>query len=467
MIFILVGMFAVLLAGIAAVSILDRRFARDISICAGGLLLALVALAIAGSFLNISSAGQLYSLIPSLNISMSFDIGIVQQILLLLSSTVILAALVSKRDDAHGKAPFLLLLLFGVSAVGLFSTSNLVFFLVFWEIGVISMFFKINLLGHANRKRASQRFLIYSMASSALLLLGILLIYFYTPMHSFDIQYIIQNSSLMPESVQALIFVAMAGAFFIKMPVFPFHFWIKSAYTEASGEGSVLLSGILSKYGAYGMLLLFLMLPAAKGFGIYLLAIGTFSAFYAAFLSLRQQNLKSLLTYVSMAEMGIILVGISSGSLLGSYGAAYAMLAQGLAMGLLFLVAGSVEYMFGLRNLGTLHGVVDSSASSSYSFMIGLLAVVGLPLTAGFVGELMMLISAYQGFGLFGIVPFASLAIIGASLYLVLSKTFLSTNEVSAPAVLLGARQRWGYSLLASLVFLLGIVPFVLLGFRL
>jgi NADH-quinone oxidoreductase subunit M len=460
-------MFAALLAGIAAVAVLDKRFSRGIAICASALVLALVVMAVAGSFFNISSSGQFYSLIPSLGISLSFDIGIIQQILLLLSSAVVLAALISKLDDAQGKIPPALMLIFDVSAVGLFYTSNLVFFLIFWEIGMIVMFFKINLLGHANRKQASERFLIYSMASSALLLFAILLIYFYTPVHSFDIQYIIQNSSLIHETTQILIFAAMAGAFFIKMPVFPFHLWIKSAYAEASGEGSMLLSGILSKYGAYGMLLLFLMLPAAKGFGVYMLIISAFSAFYAAFLALRQTDLRGLLAYASMAEMGIILVGISSGSLIGSYGAAYAMLAQGLSMALLFLVAGSVEYMFGVRNLSTLHGIVEGSAASSYSFMVGLLAVVGLPMTAGFVGEIMMLIGAYQGFGIPGIVPFASLIIIGASLYLAFSRSFLSTNEVSEPAALLDARQKAGYSLLVCLIFLLGIAPFVMLGFNL
>jgi NADH:ubiquinone oxidoreductase subunit 4 (chain M) len=124
------------------------------------------------------------------------------------------------------------MLLFGLAAIGLFSSSNLILFFIFWDVGVVATFFMISYIGSANRRSAALKFLVYSLGASAALLLGIILIYFGTPLHSFNIAYIISHGSLMPIGIQESIFVLLFVAFMIKMPIFPLHSWMADAYTN-------------------------------------------------------------------------------------------------------------------------------------------------------------------------------------------------------------------------------------------
>ena len=459
----IIFVFAFLIAGLIAVIALDRKFSKSASIIASAGALAVVLFMVFGQFagINLQNSGTLYQFATDFGIALSFNIGTIQMILLAASSVILLGSVLAIHYSKNRKSAYALALLFGISSAGIFTTSNLIFFFVFWDIGLIALFFTIGFLGYANRKVASQKFLIYSFASSTLLLLGILLIYFYSPVHSFDMQYIMQNGSAIPNAVQVLIFAVLAVAFLIKMPVFPFHLWMNRAYTEAPTQGSMLLSGVLSKYGAYGLLLLFLMLPIAQKFAPYIAALAVLSSLYAAFLAIRQTDMKQMLAYVSMAEVGILVLGIASGTLIGTNGAAYGMLTQGLSMALLFLAVGYIEYMFGTRDIRMLRGIVNSSNATTYSFFIGFLAVVGLPLTAGFIAELMIFMGAYSAFGLYAIAMFAVLILIAANFYFVISKSMLSTEESANPAKLLTAKHWIAYALLMFFIFFFGIFPFI------
>lgn len=406
-----------------------------------------------------------YSYISSMGISLGLSINIVSLALLIMSSVVLFAtALAGNPENEHPKLSSALVALFQFASVGLFTSASMFLFFVFWDIGVIALFFMINTLGSANSRQASMNFLIYEIAASSLLLLGILMIYFYTPVHSFNIQSIIANAASIPTNVQTAIFFILFGAFMINMPLFPAHFWLPDAHTEASTQGSMLLSGILTKFGGFGMLLLFMMLPISHTYAIYIAVLAIVSTFYSVLVLMKQTDIKRIIAYSTIVEMGIIMLGISAGNAFGTYGATYAMLSHGLAVALMFLVVGSLKHIFGERNISILKGTVINATLTTYTFIVGVLAMVGFPLTAGFIADILLFIGALQAFGILGLLPLLALIIMGAFLYFVISKSMLSSKEHSEPVDFITIEQKIGYAILVFFIFLYGFLPFMILN---
>jgi len=428
------------------------------------MLLAFGMLAIALSTGSASISEQ-YPYIPSLGISLGFRIDIIPLMLLIMSAVVLfVAALAANPGREKPKTASVLILLFQLAAVGFFASANLLLFFVFWDIGVIALFLMINILGSANRKAASINFLIYEILASSFLFLGIILIYAYTPVHSFNIAYIAANAASISPAMQSVIFALFFLAFMINMPIFPMHFWLPDAHTEASASGSMLLSGILTKFGAFGMLILFSMMPIAAQYSPYIAALAIVSTFYSVLLLLRQKDLKRIIAYSTIVEMGIILLGISVGNSLGTCGAAYLMLSHGLVIALMFLVVGMLKYIFGERGIQFLKGTVLNAQFTTYAFVFGVFAMVGLPLTSGFIADIMLFAGSFQAFGIYGLLPLAALAIMGAYMYFAISKSMLSTTEHSFTMQFIGKAQKFGYSILIFFILLFGILPFILLN---
>lgn len=403
--------------------------------------------------------------IPALSVLLNFRLNPISFALSLMAGIVAFVTLLSgNAEQEHEQLSGSLVLLFQASALGLFAAGNLFLFFIFWDVGVVTMFFMLYLLGSANRRRAAIKFLLYELLASLLLLLAIMMIYFYTPIHSFDIQYIIQNSQLIPTSTQFLIFFLLFVAFLINMPVFPVHLWLPDAHTEASTQGSMLLSGILTKFGGYGMILTFFMLPMSSQFAGVIAILAAFSAFYAAFVLMPVHDIKRIVAYTTIVEMSIILFAIASQNGLGIAGATFGMLAHGFTISLLFLAAGSAGHMFGERDIRVLRGVVRNAFETAYTFLTGVLATTGVPLTAAFVGDILIFMGALQAFSLFGIFPLVALLLTGAYLYYVVNKSFLSTKEVTQNINYIGTSQRAGYFILIACIFFFGIAPFIILN---
>lgn len=441
-----------------------RKYHRKILLGATLVNMLLAISILASSLLSGSaSISEQYAYIPSLGVTLGFRIDIIPLMLLLMSSVVLfVAALAANPDKENQITSSLLILLFQLAAVGLFTSANLLLFFIFWDIGIIALFLMINILGSANRKVASTNFLIYEIFASALLLLGILLIYAYTPVHSFDISYIMANASSIPPVIQPVIFLLLAIAFMINMPIFPMHFWLPDAHTEASTSGSMLLSGILTKFGAFGMLILFSMLPIAAKYSPYIAALAIISTFYSVLLMLRQKDLKRIIAYSTIVEMGLILLGISANNSLATYGAAYLMLAHGLVIALMFLVVGMLKHIFGERGISFLKGTVLNAQSTTYAFIFGVFAMIGLPLTPGFIADILIFTGSFQAFGIYGMLPLAAIGIMGAYLYFVVSKSMLSTKEHSTIEQPISPAQKIGYSTLIISIIIFGVLPFLI-----
>ncbi len=461
-------MIALLLAGVLIVSASDRKLSRQVGILFSSIALA-IALVMLVEYLHGGTVtySEAIPYISSFGIYIQFYANQFSIPLSLLAGIVTLAALIGGNPMREKeKATTALALLFEASAIGLFASGNLFLFFIFWDVGVIAAFFMISYLGSGNNHASSKTYLFYSILASALLLFGILLIYFYMPVRSFSIQAIEAGSALIPPSIQTAVFALLFVAFMIKMPVFPFHSWMQSAYSDASTQGSMLIGGVLSKFGAYGLLLLFLMLPIAKVYAPYVIIIAIISAFYAAFNMLKKDDMKRMVAYASMVESALILAGISAIGIFGEEGAIYGMVAYGLGIALLFLSVGSIEFMFGSKSTKVLRGVVRDAASTAYAFLFGIFAATGVPLTGAFIADLLIFIGTERSFGLVGLIPLFSIVIVGAYLYYAAEISIFDTKKGMDMVRYESGHWNPAYALLVFAIIAIGLVPYFILGFR-
>jgi NADH-quinone oxidoreductase subunit M len=404
--------------------------------------------------------------IPSLGISLSLQLTQYSVIFLVMSAIVLLSASIVAGGfvKESGRIYNLLFLLLESSALGLFLSGSLFLFYVFWALGEAAMFFMIYVSGGFDRRYAAIKFMVYSIVASLSLLVGLMVIYANVPTHTFDLVSIISQAASIPASAQFVAMLLLAFAFLIKIPAFPFHGWLPDACTEAPAPSSMVLAGVMPAFAAYGLLLMFTLLPESLAYANYFAVLFGFSALYCAIVAIRQSNLKRLMAYAGAMGMGIASLGLASMNAFGAAGALYLLLSRGIIISLMFLVAGALDESFGIIALERIKGVMKSFPALSYSFMFGVFAFVGMPLTSGFIGYLLVFSGAFSAYGVLGIVPIAAIALLGAYLFYVLEKSFLSVSAAVEPnqnprkSVYLAM----GFLIAATLLF--GVMPSLLLS---
>jgi len=294
---------------------------------------------------------------------------------------------------------FVMLLVLEVGVVGVFLSLDMFLFFLFWEIMLIPMAFLIGIWGHERRVYAAVKFILYTMAGSILMLVGILWLYNRTG--SFDlttIQRALQSGSLILSPLtEMLLFLAFFIAFAIKVPLFPLHTWLPDAHVEAPTAGSVILAGVLLKMGTYGMMRFCLPLfpLASRRAAPYVAVLAIIGIIYGALVALVQPNLKKLVAYSSVSHLGFVVLGIFSFNAIAMQGAIYQMLAHGISTGALFLLVGMLydrRHTFEIKQYG---GLATPMPRLSAFFLFAALASLGLPLLNGFVGEYLILLGTY------------------------------------------------------------------------
>lgn len=412
-----------------------------------------------------SGLGSLSFSVPylgQLGIGIQFQATQLTMLLALMSSIVFLAASIVGRYYIGGRERIynMILLISEGSALGVFLSGNLFLLYVFWEVAEVMMFFMIFIYGAYNRRYASLKFLSFSIVSSLLLLIGIMVLY--SSQHTFAIASIISAASSIPMHDQVLVTVLFLIAFMIKTPVFPFHGWLPDAHTEAPTTGSMILAGVLLKFGGYGLFLMFSMIPFAASHSYYIALIFIFSALYGAAVCVRQTNMKRMIAYTSITDMGIVAMALAAVSPIATSGAAYAMLSHGLAISLLFLVAGTVDEMYGTLEIAKLKGIARNFPVLAYLFIFGTLAVIGLPLTAGFVGELLVFIGSFSHFGFLSLIPIAGILLIGAALLWTVERSFMNLAKTTEAFSRYEGSVMVAASILIVSTVLLGVFPILL-----
>jgi NADH-quinone oxidoreductase subunit M len=354
-----------------------------------------------------------------------------------------------------------LFLLLESLVIGAFLALDAMLFYLFFEGMLIPMFLIIGMWGGKEKIYAAYKFFLYTLAGSVLFLIAILYLYF--TFGTTDMVVLMQQSPSLGLDVQRYLWLAMLASFAVKVPMWPVHTWLPDAHVQAPTAGSVILAGILLKLGGYGFLRFSLpMLPEASHyFADFMFVLSIVAVIYTSLVALVQTDMKKLIAYSSVAHMGFVTLGIFSFNTQGLEGAYIQMISHGLISGALFLCVGSLYDRMHTKEIAQFGGVVNVMPYFAAFFLLFSMASAGLPGTAGFVGEILVLVGAYQA---------DSLAAIGAATGLVLGAAYtlwlykrVMFGDITNPTIrTLGdaSRLEWAYyAPLALLVLWLGIYP--------
>ena len=286
------------------------------------------------------------------------------------------------------------LLLAETAMVGLFAASNLFLFFVFWELMVIPLFLIIGVWGGPGRVYSAVKFLLFTLAGSVLMLVGIIAVY--QAFGTMDFK-ALAGETIEP-GFQAWLFVAFLAAFAVKVPMFPVHTWLPDAHTEAPTAGSVILAGILLKMGAYGFLRISLpILPdAVQLFLTPMLVISVVAIVYGAYVTLVQKDVKRLIAFSSVSHMGFVTLGIFTLNRSGVEGAILQMINHGIVSAALFLCVGMIYERTHTREIKDYGGVAKIAPVYSTFLAVFCLAAAGFPGFNSFVGEFLIIGGAFR-----------------------------------------------------------------------
>ncbi len=345
----------------------------------------------------------------------------------LLTSIALLASF-SITDKIKGYYISILLLEFGM--LGVFLSQDWTLFYIFWEVTLAPLFFLIGRWGGVRRHVASLNFVLYTMGGSIFMLISLLAISQYMPAHGGTLMSSMSLAAQsMPANEQVWVLIGFLIAFGVKMPIFPLHGWLPLAHVEAPSPISILLSGILLKMGAYGMIRAVVMLPeAAQTLQPVLVFLALFGMIYGGLLAWRQTDLKAMVAYSSVSHMGIVMLGIATLNVTGLTAAVLQMTAHGLIAGAMFLLVGLLYERTHTRNILDYSSLVQVMPRFALFMTITLFAAMGLPGTVGFVAELHAFVGGFQEWGFLMI--FLGISILISAAYAMRTIGMLFTGPV-------------------------------------
>lgn len=357
--------------------------------------------------------------------------------------------------------------------IGVFAATDAILFYVFWEGMLIPMYLSIGMWGSKNRNYASIKFFLYTFLGSILMLIALL--YLYNQAGTFSIEKFYDLN--MPLSIQQLLFFAFFLAFAVKVPMVPVHTWLPDAHTEAPSGGSVVLAALMLKLGIYGFLRFSMPIvpEACEKLAWLMIILSLIAIVYIGLIAIVQTDMKKLIAYSSIAHMGFATLGcfmvydiirhmtVYKDAYMSLEGAVVQMIAHAFGSGAMFLGVGILADRLHShsRLIKDYAGVASSMPIFAAFFMLFAMSNVGLPGTAGFVGEFMVIMSAYQSH--FWVAFIASLTLILASAYTLwmVKRVFFGPvlNEEIAKLPDLTWLEKTNYILLAIGVFFVGLYP--------
>lgn len=346
--------------------------------------------------------------IPSYHINYDLGVdGVSMPLIILTAFTTFIVVLASWRMVKTQVAQYLatFLIMQGM-VIGIFCALDSILFYVFWEAVLIPMYLSIGIWGSSNRSYAAIKFFLYTFFGSALLLIALL----YLGIKAGDFSVLGFYPLPLNSTEQLLIFLAFLLAFAIKVPMWPVHTWLPDAHTEAPAGGSVILAALMLKIGAYGFLRFSLPITpdASQSMAWLMIALSLLAIIYIGFIALSQTDMKRLIAYSSVAHMGFVTLGCfmifmlvkHSGNIQDAYmsldGAMIQMISHGFGSGALFIGFGMLYERMHTRQIKDFGGLAQTMPIFAALFMVFAMTNVGLPGTSGFVGEFMIILSAFK-----------------------------------------------------------------------
>lgn len=414
------------------------------------------------------------SWIPQFKINYAVGVDGVSVLLVLLAgilffiSTLVAYNTVNTRVKEYFVNFFILL----ATTIGVFVALDMFLFYILWEAMLIPAYLMIGIWGGSQRVMATTKFFIYTLASSLFMLVGIVMLYvasgYYTPDHQSTFDMITLLSSPYGGAFQVWVFLAFLIAFAVKAPMFPFHTWLPDAYTQAPFAVSILLAGILSKMGAYGLIRFCItMFPdASKSFSVIIMTLSVIAIIYGAVVAIMQTDMKRMIAYSSFSHIGFITLGIFAFNAQGIGGAVIQMFNHGVIIAGLFALAAFVAARTGTTVISEMTGLAKIIPVTATITMIFVMASVGLPGLNGFTGEFPILMGAYLYSKPLGVIA-TSGVIIGVTYILYMYHRVFwgeNKNESHAKVADLRATELIALAPLLLLVFWVGIYPAIFLG---
>lgn len=406
--------------------------------------------------------------VPSLGINFDFGLDGLSILMVLLTNflvPLIILASVNREID-NPNAFYSLIFLMQFALIGVFTTYDAFLFYIFWELALIPIYFICLLWGGKNSVNITLKFFIYTLTGSLFMLIGIIYLYLQTPgAHSFSINafYALNLSG----AEQSWLFWAFFLAFAIKMPVWPLHTWQPDTYTDAPTAGTMLLGGIMLKMGIYGVIrwMIPIMHQGMLEWQNVAMVLSIIGIVYASCIALVQKDYKRMIAYSSIAHVGLIAAGVFSMNIQGLQGATIQMLAHGINVVGLFLIADIMMVKLHTRNLDELGGIANTQRTFAILFVIIMLGSVALPLTNGFVGEFLLLNGIFIHNGMMA--AFAGLTVILGAVYMLRSYQSImlgNESEASRKFTPLQYNEKMVLVIVAVVILVTGIYPKPLLA---
>ncbi len=370
---------------------------------------------------------QTFHWVPALNINYLVGVDGISLWMVVLTAFLGLIALLFSFSQKEGLRNFVALMLaLEAGTLGVFLALDTILFYVFWELMLVPTYFLIGIWGEGRRVYATMKFVIYTLVGSLLMLVAILSLtmvhYGATHEVTFDLR--VLTLTHIDPSMQTWMFLFFFLAFAIKIPVFPLHSWLPHAYVAFPIPTLILLTGAMSKTGAYGFLRFCLPLfpETVESFAMVIGLLAATGMVYGAWIAIAQKDLKALVAYSSISHLGFIVIGIFANNGTGIEGSLLQMVNHGIIASALFLIVAFIEVRMGTRNLDELRGLSKAMPVLYGAFMLIMLAALGLPGLNGFVGEFLILMGVWTSSmfaGLSGIlVLMGALSIVFASIYM-------------------------------------------------
>ena len=388
-----------------------------------------------------------FDIIPQLNISISFGLDSFSGLMCLLTSFIMLLALMASKTMINSKYKFyysLMLILQGVTT-GIFAANDLFTFSIFWLLEIPVVYFLVSIWGGNAAKESAFKYAIFTFSGSILMLLSAALICAY----------------------------GKDAGIILKIPVFPFHIWLKDTLNKAPAPVSMVLAAITLKTGAYGLIRINLQMfyEIFQLMAPVLIILGAIGMVYTSYCALNQNDIKKIISYSTIAHMGVIVIGICSYTEFGLNGAIFYMIAHGLISAGLFMGQGIIRQKFKTGKLKLLGGISAYIPEITILMLILCGSYIAIPFTMGFSGQILSLAGGFssplieKGFFAANLIQmfviFASLCIILSAAYTLrlLHKTFFSLEEYDFGKIQLSNHQTAILALLAFAVIIFGIYP--------
>lgn len=465
-----IATFLPILAGLALMALPDRstKKAHTVSIAATGAVF-LITLAIwargivAGDFAQVEEIAW----IPAIGAAYRLGVdGLSLPLVLLTSLLFFLSALYSARIGERAASYVVLMLMLETASLGTFMALDGLLFYVFFEVSLVGMYFMIAGWGYEERQRAALMFFLYTLLGSLPLLLAIIGLYLGSG--TFDMRVWVEGTALggLPAM---LALIAMLVTFAVKIPAFPVHTWLPAAHVQAPTAGSVILAGVMLKFGTYGLVrFAYQMTPEAFAqAGQVILAFGVVSALYGAFAALAQSDLKKMIAYTSVNHMGYVVMGVAVAALateprirtIALDGATLQMVSHGLVTGALFFLVGMLQDRAHTRGIGDFGGLLGRVPWLGWAFILSAFASLGLPGLAHFPAEFQIFLATLNGMP-WGLIAILAI-VITAALYLrAIAGVFLGEmNDKWAEMPDLDQREKLVILPLLVLTVLIGVAP--------